>query len=200
MAFPADLLDALRGADLSVLRPRTVIYLHLHQAAVLGGAGGAVRVEGIGPMGLSQLVDLVGGTQITVKPVIDLADRIRSTAYEHSDALKERVHLITGGDYWPFATSTNRRVDYDHPTPYDPDEGPGTDDGGTDPSDGRAPPAQTGTHNSGPLGRRHHRWKTHAGYRARQAGEGRYVRITPHGLGSSSIIAAPAASRATRRR
>ena len=134
-------------------------------------------------MGLSQLVDLVGGTQITVKPVIDLADRIRSTAYEHSDALKERVHLITGGDYWPFATSTNRRVDYDHPTPYDPDEGPGTDDGGTDPSDGRAPPAQTGTHNSGPLGRRHHRWKTHAGYRARQAGEGRYVWITPHGLG-----------------
>jgi hypothetical protein len=33
------------------------------------------------------------------------------------------------------------------------------------------------------LGRRHHRWKTHAGYRARQSGQGRYAWLTPHGLG-----------------
>ena len=45
------------------------------------------------------------------------------------------------------------------------------------------PPEQTGSHNSGPLGRRHHRWKTHAGYQARQCGEGRYVWLTPHGMG-----------------
>ncbi len=107
---------------------------------------------------------------MTVQPVVDLADRVRTTAYEHPEALKERVHLLTGGDYWPFATSTSRRVDYDHPTPY------------VDPGDG-GPPGQTGTHNSGPLGRRHHRWKTHAGYRSRQCGEGRYVWLTPHGLG-----------------
>jgi hypothetical protein len=37
--------------------------------------------------------------------------------------------------------------------------------------------AGAGTHNSGPLGRRHHRWKTHAGYQAR------YLWLTPHGLG-----------------
>ena len=108
-----------------------------------------------------------GRTQLTIKPVLDLSERVRTTAYEHPESLKERVHLTTGGDYWPYATSTNRRVDYDHPTPYD-DTGP---------------PGQTGTHNSGPLGRRHHRWKTHAGYRARQCGPGRYVWLTPHGLG-----------------
>ena len=34
----------------------------------------------------------------------------------------------------------------------------------------RPPGRQTGVHNSGPLGRRHHRWKTHAGFRARQSG------------------------------
>ena len=79
------------------------------------------------------------------------------------------MHLITGGDYWPWATSTSRGVDYDHPTPYVL-----LDHGG--------PPAQTGTHNSGPLGRRHHKWKTHAGYRSRQSGQGRYVWTTPHGL------------------
>ena len=32
-AFPADLLDALRAADLSPLAPKAVLYVHLHQAA-----------------------------------------------------------------------------------------------------------------------------------------------------------------------
>ncbi len=101
--------------------------------------------------------------------MIDLAGRVRHTAYEHPTSLKERVHLVTGGDYWPWAVSTSRDVDYDHPTPYVL-----VDHGG--------PPGQTGTHNSGPLGRRHHKWKTHAGYTSRQSGLGRYVWTTPHGL------------------
>ena len=125
------------------------------------------RVEGLGPVTLVSLQALLARTKLTVKPVIDLADRVRTTAYEHPESLKERVHLTTGGDYWPFATSTARRVDYDHPVPHD----------------ATGPPGQTGTHNSGPLGRRHHRWKTHAGYRSRQCGAGRYVWLTPHGLG-----------------
>jgi hypothetical protein len=130
------------------------------------------RVEGLGPVTLTELRELLARTELRIQPVIDLADRVRGTAYEHTESLKERVHLATGGDYWPYATSTNRTVDYDHPTPY------------RHPPDGQPPePGQTGTHNSGPLGRRHHRWKTHAGYRARQAGEGRYAWLTPHGLG-----------------
>jgi hypothetical protein len=166
LAFPADLLDALRSVDLSPLAPKAVLYVHLHEAAV-AGAGGVARVEGIGPVTLTGLQALLARTALTVKPVLDLSDRVRTTAYEHPESLKERVHLVTGGDYWPYATSTSRRVDYDHPTPHD----------------ATGPPGQTGTHNSGPLGRRHHRWKTHAGYRARQCGAGRYVWLTPHGLG-----------------
>jgi hypothetical protein len=165
-AFPADLLDALRAADLSPLAPKAVLYMHLHEAAVQG-AGGVARVEGLGPATLTGLQALLARTTLEVKPVLDLSDRVRSTAYEHPESLKERVHLTTGGDYWPYATSTHRRVDYDHPTPHD----------------ANGPPGQTGTHNSGPLGRRHHRWKTHAGYRSRQCGQGRYVWLTPHGLG-----------------
>ena len=165
-AFPADLLDALRTVDLTPLAPRAVLYVHLHEVAVQG-AGGIARVEGLGPASLTGLQALLARTHLTIKPVLDLADRVRTTAYEHPESLKERVHLITGGDYWPYATSTSRTVDYDHPIPYN-DTGP---------------PDQTGTHNSGPLGRRHHRWKTHAGYRARQCGQGRYVWLTPHGLG-----------------
>ena len=167
MAMPADLLDALRELDLSPLAPKAVLYVHLHESAVNGVATGVARVEGLGPQTYASLAELLARTDLVVKPVIDLHDRVRTTAYEHPESLKERVHLTSGGDYWPYATSTSRAVDYDHPVPY-------RDTG---------PPGQTGTHNSGPLGRRHHRWKTHAGYRARQCGAGRYVWLTPHGLG-----------------
>ncbi len=164
---PASLLGALSRADLSPLAPRAVLYVHLHEAA-LAGADAVARVEGLGPVPLSALCGLLGRTRLTVRPVRDLSSRVRSIAYEHPESLKEQTYLRTGGDYWPYATSTSRRVDYDHPTAYD-DTGP--------------PKArQTGSHNSGPLGRRHHRWKTHAGYRSRQCGDGRYVWLTPHGL------------------
>ncbi len=166
-AFPADLLDAPRGADLSRLAPRAVLYVHLHEAA-LGGAGAVARAEGLGPVPLSTLCGLLGRTRLTVRPVRDLSSRVRSTSYEHPESLKEQTYLRAGGDYWPYATSTSRHVDYDHPTAYD-DTGP-------------PEPRQTGSHNSGPLGRRHHRWKTHAGFRSRQCGDGRYVWLTPHGL------------------
>ena len=167
MAMPADLLDALRELDLTPLAPKAVLYVHLHEAAVNGEATGVARVEGLGPRTYASLAELLARTELVVKPVIDLSNRVRTTAYEHPESLKELVHLTTNGDYWPFATSTSRQVDNDHPIPYD-DTGP---------------PGQTGNHNSGPLGRRHHRWKTHAGYRARQCGAGRYVWLTPHGLG-----------------
>ena len=167
MAMPADLLDALKELDLTPLAPRAVLYVHLHEAAVTGAVAGAARVEGLGPRTYASLAELLARTDLVVKPVIDLSDRIRSSAYEHPESLKERVHLTTGGDYWPYASSTERNVDYDHPTPHD----------------ATGPPGQTGNHNSGPLGRRHHRWKTHAGYRARQCGQGRYVWMTPHGMG-----------------
>ncbi len=35
LAFPVDLLDALRRADLAKLAPRAVLYVHLHEAALL---------------------------------------------------------------------------------------------------------------------------------------------------------------------
>ena len=148
------------------MAPKATLYVHLHQAALEGHAAVA-RVEGLGPVAVGSLKRLLCRTRLTIRPVLDLSARVRTTAYEHPETLKERIYLITGGDYWPYATSTSRTVDYDHPTPYDP----------------TGPPGQTGTHNSGPLGRRHHRWKTHAGYQTRQAGVGRYVWITPHGLG-----------------
>jgi hypothetical protein len=175
IAFPADLLEALKSCDWSAWAPKATLYVHLHQAALTDPAGvrsnAVARVEGLGPLGLEQLQSLLGRAVLSVKPVLDLSDRVRTTAYEHPESLKERIHLITGGDYWPYATSTSRHVDHDHPTPFDHAAARAPD-----------PPEQTGTHNSGPLGRTHHRWKTHGRYRARQSGQGRDVLTTPHGL------------------
>jgi len=176
-AFPADLLDALRALDPAKLAPKATLYVHLHQAALTGHPtghttghttgqpSGVARCEGLGPYALTQLSDLLGHTHLTVKPVIDLADQISVNAYEHPEHLKERVHLSRVGDYFPYATSTTRSADLDHLTPYQ--------EGG--------PPGQTGTHNCGPLTRRHHRYKTHHGFTARQTGPGTYVWATPHG-------------------
>jgi hypothetical protein len=179
LAFPADLLDSLRDVDVGPLAPKAVLHVHLHEAALNapgGGVDGVARVEGLGPVTLGRLAELLHRHDLKVQPVKDLSDRVRHTAYEHPEPLRDQVHLVTGGDYWPYATSTSRAVDMDHPTPYD--HGDQAGDEGRDP-----PPGQTGSHNSGPLGRRHHRWKTHAGYRSRQCGEGRYVWLTPHGMG-----------------
>lgn len=174
LVFPADLLHALREVDLSPLAPKAVLHVHLHEAA-LHSDGGVARVEGLGPVTLARLAELLRRHTLTVQPVKDLSSRVRYTAYEHPESLRDQVHLVTGGDYWPWATSTSRTVDLDHPTPY---QHHGAGDDGRDP-----PPDQTGPHNSGPLGRRHHRWKTHGDYQSRQCGEGRYVWLTPHGLG-----------------
>ena len=169
LALPADVLELLRDPAIAErIAPKSVLYVHLHEAVLLG-EDGVARVEDLGPHTLSQLQILLAGRNVVVQPVIDLSDRVRTTTYEHPESLKQRVHLITDGDYWPYAVSVARGVDYDHPTPFRP---------GAPPDD----PPQTGTHNSGPLGRRHHRWKTHAGYRSKQCGHGRYVWRTPHGL------------------
>jgi hypothetical protein len=165
-AFPADLLDALRAAKPERFRPRVKLYVHLSDAALLGHSAPVARVEGVGPLLADS--DLFTGCRVTLKPVVDLNDRVDLNCYEHPVWLREQRKLATPGDYFPYAGAVPglaARVDLDHPTPYDP----------------LGPPGQTGMHNSGPLGRRHHRWKTHAGYAARQCGTSRWIWRTPRG-------------------
>ncbi|MGI8522736.1 MAG: hypothetical protein ACR2K3_05415 [Nocardioides sp.] len=165
-AMPADLLDKLTHAGLARLRPRAKLHVHLHRDVLGGEVTGVARVEGVGPMLPAEALEfLARTTRGEVAPVIDLADQISVNSYEHPQGLKDRIHLSSGGDYFPYATCVTRNVDLDHPTPYDP--------GG--------PPGQTGTHNCGPLTRRHHRVKTHTGFTATQLGPGRYLWRTPHG-------------------
>ncbi|WP_370074253.1 DUF222 domain-containing protein [Nocardioides sp.] len=90
----------------------------------------------------------VPGTQITVKPVIDLADQIAVDSYEIPDRISTRVKLKRPTCVFPHCTRTSARTDLDHIDEYVP-----PDQGG--------PPGQTATDRLAPLCRRHHRAKTH---------------------------------------
>ena len=115
---------------------------------------------------LDELAQLLGHARITLAPVIDLATNVSVNGYEHPESVKDRTHLRTVGDVFPHARTTNRKTDMDHPDPYD----------------AHGPPGQTGDHNAAPLGRRHHRAKTHLAYRSKQLGLARYLWHSPHGL------------------
>ena len=114
---------------------------------------------------LDELAQLLGHARVTLAPVIDLATSVSVNGYEHPESVKDRTRLRTVGDVFPHARTISRNTDMDHPDPYDP----------------HGPPGQTGDHNAAPLGRRHHRAKTHLAYRARQLGLARYLWRTPHG-------------------
>lgn len=170
---PADLealverLASMSTRQLAALRGRGVVFVHVTDRALAGQAGVA-RVEGQGPMLVQGLGELLGHADVRLQPVLDLRRMPRVDAYEHPERLKDQVWAASGGDVFPYAprTATRAAVDFDHCTPYRP----------------HGPPGQTGGHNSGPLRRRHHRWKTLGGYRVRQAGTARYLWQTPHGL------------------
>ena len=170
LAGTVERLAGMSPRQLAAMHGRGTVFVHVTEESLTRQAGIA-RVEGLGPLLVQSLAELLGHADVTITPVLDLAGRRRVDAYEHPDRVKDHVWTQTGGDVFPFSprTATRDRVDFDHSTPYVP-----PDRGG--------PPGQTGAHNSGPLRRRHHRWKTHGGYRCRQAGPGRHLWQTPHGL------------------
>jgi hypothetical protein len=90
----------------------------------------------------------VPGTQITVKPVIDLTETISVEAYEIPDRIAQRVRYQRPTCVFPHCTRPARATDLDHTTEWRPPE-----EGG--------PPGQTSTDNLAPLCRTHHRAKTH---------------------------------------
>lgn len=174
LADPAAALRLLHGpdpeAEVESVKPKrrpAALVVHLHHDVLSGTCPGVARVEGIGPLLLEQLADLLKHRDLTVLPVIDLQHGASVNGYEHPSACKLRTLLRTTRDVFPHSPRVaTARLDHDHPTPYDRN----------------GPPGQTGDHNDAPLARREHRAKTHHGYTARQLGLGAYRWETPHGL------------------
>jgi hypothetical protein len=141
----------LAADDSPGARPRTasrmVLHVHLGQAAV-SGVPGLARVRGIpGPVTAEQVRTWCGNpeTQVTVKPVLDLADHIHVGSYEAPDRLKEQIALRDVTCAHPYCTRPAERCDCEHRVPH-ADDGP------------------TCTCNLAPACRGHHRAKTTGGW------------------------------------
>lgn len=178
LARPADALALLSGESRggsegarTASRPArrcATLVAHLTDATLGGLAEGVARVESVGPMLLDQLAALFAHRDIEVLPVVDLREHRAVNGYEHPTDVRTRTSLRTLGEVFPHSAGRpEARIDHDHPRPYEVD----------------GPPGQTGDHNDAPLTRRHHRAKTHLGYRSDQLAPGAYRWVTPRGLG-----------------
>lgn len=124
--------------DTGPVKPKVRIDLHVTPDSPIA------RWEGRGPVTTAWVKDMIAhiGGQVRVAPVIDLANQAPVDAYEIPAALRHAVHLIHGGDVFPFAPNTSQAMDLDHNVPW-------------------AQGGETSTANLGPLTRTHHRIKTH---------------------------------------
>ncbi len=153
-----------------------VLYVHLADAAL--------HAHGLAPGSLDRIAQVENGdhlalldqikawcadshTRVTVKPVIDLNERIWVPGYDIPDRLREQVVLRDKTCVFPRCGRSARRCDIDHVIPYDH----------TDPAAG----GQTASDNLAPLCRRHHRLKTHGRWRYRMTNLGVFEWISPHG-------------------
>src|SRR4051794_9712101 len=176
LARGQEALDLETGEVVSTrsLRDRTsttdgrevVLYVHLSEDALrtndpdaparLTNAGGRLITAGQ----VAEWCRAAG--QVTVKPVIDLAEHIRVDAYEVPDRLAEQVELRDVTCVFPWCTRHARGCDKDHVIPYA--------DGGPTSSD-----------NLAALCRRHHRLKTHGDWNYTMLEPGSYLWRSPHG-------------------
>ena len=166
-------LRSLGAKAIERLRPRSVLYLHLSAEAVEGRPGCAVaRADAPaddGPIGVEQLKAWLANDRVTVTPVLDPTGVEPVDGYEIPLHLRHAVHLLAPYEVFPHGTLPSRQAtDIDHAVPYLP-----MDEGG--------PPGQTGTHNLGPLGRRHHLAKTFDGFTVHQLAPNLHLWRTPTG-------------------
>lgn len=150
------------------LLPQVHLYLHLAEEtirnAMTGVNEGAVRWDGEGPVTLRYVRDhLAPYHSFKVTPVVDLAGQEPVDSYEIPRRHRQAVRLRTPADCFPFAANLGP-VDVDHTRSYQ-----------------RGQQGQSRMDNYGPLGRFHHRVKTHGGWQVAQPFDGIYVWRDPHG-------------------
>jgi hypothetical protein len=161
-------LDTPADQPRSTKQRQVVLHVHLEQAAVLG-AGGLARVhETPGPITAAQVRAWCGNpdTQVTIQPVLDLAEHLHVDAYQASARLKLQTQLRDHACAFPFCFRPAERCDCEHRVPHDND-GPG---GGP-----------TCSCNQAPCCRRHHRAKTTGGWTYVTVEPGVYLWRSPLG-------------------
>ncbi len=106
-------------------RREVVLHVHLEHAAVLGAGGLARLQETRGPITAEQVREWCAqpDAQITVQPVIDLAEHLHVGSYEASARLKLQTQLRDLICAFPYCFRPAEKCDCDHRVPH-ADDGP----------------------------------------------------------------------------
>ncbi len=137
--------------------PATAVYLHYDRT------WGTWSMDGFGAITRSDAAEIIGHSQVTIRPVIDLEDIITATGYVASPRLKEQTALRNGGTCtFPACTRPARACDYDHVIDY-------AEGGPTDSQNGHR------------LCRFHHRAKTFDDWTVRSPAPGVWLWTSPTG-------------------
>ncbi|MCD6638989.1 MAG: HNH endonuclease, partial [Nocardioides sp.] len=108
-------------------------------------------------------------TRVSIRPVIDLNETLSAPGYAIPDRIRDHVITRDRTCRFPWCTQPAVRCDLDHVIAYDHG------------AEGGAQPGPTSTANLIPLCRRHHRLKTHTGWRVAMPEPGRVTWTSPHG-------------------
>ncbi|HEY9563845.1 MAG TPA: hypothetical protein VIR30_08760, partial [Nocardioides sp.] len=165
--------SAGRATGTGTTRPALTLHLHLSEDALQAlaiaadtdrTAEGVGRLEGHGPLSLTEALELLRLSDVTIAPVLDPAATAPVDSYAFTGSLREAVFTRTPADIYPYARNTTHAMDIDHTVAYRRDRS-GRPDG----------PGQTSLDNAGPMTRHHHRIKTSGPVRVRQPLPGTYI-------------------------
>ena len=115
---------------------------------------------------IDQIQALTKASHLKVTPVLHLdpSQTIGVDSYEIPDWIRQQVIARNPYCVFPWSSTESRRLDLDHTIPYQAGE-----------------PNQTNPANLGPLTRRAHRVKTHAGWKLTQPEPGVFVWVSGAG-------------------
>jgi hypothetical protein len=151
-----------------LLAPAT-LFVHVSEESFRDPSTGVARLEGFGPIGVSQVANFLGeNCQVAIRKVIDVANQAPVDGYETPRDMREALHQRNPACIFPFGTNLGRKQNSDHTVEYlDPDNG--------------GPPGQTSMGNNGLIGRFQHRVTTHGRWRLKQPEPGVFLWRSPHG-------------------
>jgi len=148
------------------LQPKATLIIHLSDDTLTTGVG-VGRCEQLGPLTVNQITQLVGHSRVEVRPVFNPNGMIPVDDYEIPASMRRAVLQRHRFEVFPYGSRTTSSLDLDHTKPYRWGED--------------WTPGQTNPDNLGPLRRKSHRAKTHAGWRLTQPEPGTFTWTSPLG-------------------
>jgi hypothetical protein len=170
----ADLLAGMGLPTRATVDTTLVVHFEAHQLANNNEDGQPwIGIdEKLGPITTDLLAEIIKGTRVTIRPVINLADPEDQPALDRHDPteqIRETVIMRNQVCVFPGCGRDSRSCDLDHVIPY------------TEPNHPNWRPGQTTPNNLAPLCRFHHRVKTHKGWTYKINKYGRADWTTPDG-------------------